>query len=303
MFDELVSIVMSTYNESFEELKKSVESILNQTYKNIEVIIINDNPENEQLNTNLQKIVSIDSRIKLYKNEKNLGLVESLNRALSYANGDYIARMDADDISISTRIENQINYLCRKELDLIGGNILLIDENDICFGMLKFPELEKKIKFFMRWGSCLPHPTWFGKREIFERLQGYRTVLYCEDYDFLLRAIDLGFKLGNCPEECLKYRVRKNSISQSNNVMQYILRNYLFSNRRTICDLDNIILSDYLQSAEFQNECRQYSNFCAMKMIVKKNKFNIAYVFKFIINKYFWKYVEEKVALKLRGMT
>ena len=80
--DEMISVIMSTFNESEEELSLSIQSILNQTYKKFEFIIINDNPENAQLGIVLEKFKQQDPRIRLVKNEKNIGLAASLNKAV-----------------------------------------------------------------------------------------------------------------------------------------------------------------------------------------------------------------------------
>lgn len=92
-----ISVIMSAYNESFDELSRSIDSIINQTYKNIEFIIVSDNPENKEIKKAVQ--VANDQRIKYLENKENVGLVQSLNRAISEATGSIITRMDADDIS------------------------------------------------------------------------------------------------------------------------------------------------------------------------------------------------------------
>lgn len=105
----LVSILMSTYNETPKELDESINSILHQTYSNFEFLIINDNPNNCELEETLKTYV--DSRIRIIRNEKNLGLVKSLNAGLKLCEGQYVARMDADDISRQSRIQDELLYL------------------------------------------------------------------------------------------------------------------------------------------------------------------------------------------------
>lgn len=231
MSEKLVTVIMSIYNESVSELNKSINSILNQSYRNLEFIIINDNPLNKQLENQLNELVRQDSRVKVYVNNNNIGLVESLNRALGFSHGDYIARMDADDISEPSRIKKQVSCIEQKNLDLIGSSLILIDEQDVQFGTLHFPTRNEQIVRFMKYGTCLPHPTWLGKKEVFDCLHGYRKALYCEDYDFLLRVLKRGYKVGNCDGYDLRYRVRKCGISQSNYVKQYVLRKYLYKHR------------------------------------------------------------------------
>lgn len=298
MSEKLVTVIMSIYNESVSELNKSINSILNQSYRNLEFIIINDNPLNKQLGNQLNELVRQDSRVKVYVNNNNIGLVESLNRALGFSHGDYIARMDADDISEPSRIKKQVSYIEQKNLDLIGSSLILIDEQDVQFGTLHFPARNEQIVRFMKYGTCLPHPTWLGKREVFDCLHGYRKALYCEDYDFLLRVLKRGYKVGNCDGYNLRYRVRKCGISQSNYVKQYVLRKYLYKHRESILQVDEEDILLYLNSDKFEEACLAYENFCTVKKNVKKN---FLCIFQLLRNRYFWSYINEKIALQMRN--
>ena len=103
----LISVILSTYNEPCDMIVKSIDSILNQTYRTFELILINDNPAREELDILLNKYEKSDSRIIYNKNTENEGLVYCLNKAVGLATGDYIARMDADDISRPDRLELQ----------------------------------------------------------------------------------------------------------------------------------------------------------------------------------------------------
>ena len=107
----LISVIMSTYNESEDYIRSSVSSILRQTLHDLELIIVIDNPENEAAVTAVNAFASEDSRVKILCNENNLGLVRSLNKAISAAHGEILARMDADDISLPQRLEKQLAFL------------------------------------------------------------------------------------------------------------------------------------------------------------------------------------------------
>ena len=212
--DKLVSILMCTYNEPISWLKQSINSILNQSYKNIEFIIILDNPLNIEHREYLEKIRSNNPGIKIFTkyNEKNLGLVKSLNRGLMMCHGEYIARMDADDISCATRIEEQIKFLENNNLDIIGSQIeYFTDEKSFGTGDCCFTNywISKTLKY----QGGLAHPSWLGKKAIFDKLNGYREVDTCEDYDFLCRARLSGYRLGNINQVLLKYRINENGIS------------------------------------------------------------------------------------------
>ena len=222
------SVIMATYKESIECLKQSIESIINQTYNDFEFIIILDNPDNKEHIAFINDYVCKDERIKFYINDKNMGLTNTLNRGLKLAEGKYICRMDADDISELYRMEHQKKYLEENDFDLIGGISQMIDEDgNTIYSIKKVPTNFKKIKKFIKYNQVISHPTWFGKKEVFDKLNGYRNMPLCEDYDFTLRAILQGFKISNVNECVLKYRMTKDSISRSNLFEQYLFARYI----------------------------------------------------------------------------
>lgn len=106
-----VSVVMSVYNEPMEWISQSIESILNQSFTNFEFIIINDKPEGKEQIALINEYASQDQRIKIIQNEKNLGLTKSLNIGILHAKSKYIARMDADDISMPNRLKMQYEFM------------------------------------------------------------------------------------------------------------------------------------------------------------------------------------------------
>lgn len=219
---------MATYKESIECLKQSIESIINQTYNDFEFIIILDNPDNKEHIAFINDYVCKDERIKFYINDKNMGLTNTLNRGLKLAEGKYICRMDADDISELYRMEHQKKYLEENDFDLIGGISQMIDEDgNTIYSIKKVPTNFKKIKKCIKYNQVISHPTWFGKKEVFDKLNGYRNMPLCEDYDFTLRAILQGFKISNVNECVLKYRMTKDSISRSNLFEQYLFARYI----------------------------------------------------------------------------
>ena len=133
--------------KSIECLKQSIESIINQTYNDFEFIIILDNPDNKEHIAFINDYVCKDERIKFYINDKNMGLTNTLNRGLKLAEGKYICRMDADDISELYRMEHQKKYLEENDFDLIGGISQMIDEDgNTIYSIKKVPTNFKKIK-------------------------------------------------------------------------------------------------------------------------------------------------------------
>lgn len=293
MNNELISVIMSTYNESASEVNQAVESILTQSYKKIELIIICDNPQNIEVIEYLDTIN--DKRVKVFVNNKNIGLVKSLNRALKYANGDYIARMDADDISMHYRLERQIEFIKKNDLSIVGGALQIIDENgNIMNRKMKFPINDSKIKKCILYGSCIAHPTWLVKKNVYSELGGYREILYCEDYDFLLRAIYVkNYRLGNLNDVVLKYRIREKSISNANSIDQYLIRRYLKRKRKTIYLIDENNVYDYMKSEVYVKEKSKYVKYLQNK---KERKFTI------VFNAYLYEDILEKIVLKWREL-
>lgn len=224
----MISVIMSTYKEDERLLRESIESILNQTYRDFEYIIILDYPDNDVHKSVIEEYALKDDRIHFYINEKNMGLTDSLNRGLSLCHGEYIARMDADDISLPNRLERQMKYLEKNHYDLIGGITEMINENgSLLYSIKSVPTDPKKINKALRYSQCIAHPTWLGKKEVFEKNAGYRHMPLCEDYDFTLRAVLNGFVVSNLNEAVLKYRMTSNSISRSNLFEQYLYMSYI----------------------------------------------------------------------------
>ena len=224
----MISVIMSTYKEDERLLRESIESILNQTYRDFEYIIILDYPDNDVHKSVIEEYALKDDRIHFYINEKNIGLTDSLNRGLSLCHGEYIARMDADDISLPDRLERQMKYLEKNHYDLIGGITEMINENgSLLYSIKSVPTDPKKINKALRYSQCIAHPTWLGRKEVFEKNAGYRHMPLCEDYDFTLRAVLNGFVVSNLNEAVLKYRMTSNSISRSNLFEQYLYMSYI----------------------------------------------------------------------------
>lgn len=225
----MISVLMCVYKEPVSYIIQSVGSIIHQTYPDIEFIIIVDDPTNTEVIRKLEEYRDKYEMISLYINEKNIGLVESLNKGLQYCHGEYIARMDADDIAMDTRLEKQLLYLEKEQYDIVGAWFEQFDEKDSTQKIIKFdmPVENHKCREHLRKGSCLAHPTWLVRKEVYDELHGYRNIVTCEDYDFLIRCTLSGYRMGNYPEVLLKYRVHGESISRKNNIEQTVLSGYL----------------------------------------------------------------------------
>ncbi len=225
--EERISVIMSTYNEQEDWLRKSIESILNQTYTNLEVIIVIDNPQNEVLTKVIQELSWRDSRIQVLKNPQNMGLVQSLNRALQQATGTLVARMDADDISYPQRLEQEYQFMREQNIDFVMGTVDYIDEDDnVDTNTFEKQYIGKSFNRILRIGNISSHPTWLLKREIYQKLGGYRDIDGCEDFEFLLRAVQHGYRCGRMSQHILCYRMRSSGISRSKAMEQFLRMDY-----------------------------------------------------------------------------
>lgn len=298
---EMVSVIMCTYNEPIEVIDASIKSILNQSYENIQLIIINDNPDRLEMAKYLNDLSVNNHMVEYIKNEKNIGLVRSLNRGLLKVKGEYIARMDADDISNTNRIKEQVTFLKKNNCDIVGSNVITIDEDNNIIGKIIVPTKHKDILKFYNYGSCMLHPTWLGKRNVFENLNGYRNIYSCEDYDFIIRAIEKGYHLGNVPDFLLKYRVRNSGISVSSEAQQRLTRYFIKKNRDNINELSISDFELFLNSKFYKKELAKINKYIEIKNSFKKSKqIKFINMISLIFNKYFYISIRDTMKAKHR---
>lgn len=210
----LVSVIIPCYNAE-KYVESAIRSIMNQTYKNLEIIITDDCSTDDTLEI-LQKLAKEDSRIKLYKNETNLKIVKTLNNMISQANGKYIARMDADDISLPERIEKQVAFLEQNiNFSFCGTNACHIDENGKIVDKSVLPETYEDNKFFLKFYSTFYHPTVMIRSDVYKKNLYDQEFLYAEDYELWIRLIfKQNLKGFNLNERLFLYRIFNNQSSE-----------------------------------------------------------------------------------------
>ena len=208
--DNLVSVILPVYNgEQF--LKKSIDSVLNQSYNNFELIIINDG-STDKSDLIINKYLPND-KIKYFSRE-NKGLVATLNEAIQRSSGQFIARMDQDDICYPTRIQKQLDFLIKKNIDVCGTSYKIIDENE---NVLKV--INSFNEYFEVTLSAMLVPFAHASvmfRNIFKSKgfsYGSGEITFAEDYDLWIKMIKKDVSFGNLKEVLLKYRVFENSLS------------------------------------------------------------------------------------------
>jgi glycosyltransferase involved in cell wall biosynthesis len=203
----LVSVILPVYNAD-RFLSLAIESILNQTYKNFELIAIDDGSRDNSLDI-LKKYAKKDKRIKIIHNQKNQNIANSLNKGIKIAKGQYIARMDADDQSLPNRIESQVKYLLKHQnIVILGGQCKTIDINNKIIGRKLFPVTNNRICEALYYENPIQHPTViFNKKLIPKNFSWYNPTLPpAEDYDLFFRLAQFG-KFHNLKKYVLKYRL------------------------------------------------------------------------------------------------
>lgn len=247
-----VSVVMSCYNEPLVWIQESIDSILSQTFSDFEFIIINDNPNRKELKEFLNNITQKDHRIKLINNEKNIGLTKSLNLGLRKAKGKYIARMDADDISLPNRFEKQVSYLNQnKQVVILGSWVKSFGSRK---NTVKFPENDTDIRKYQIIASPFDHPaTMMRKSSILKVGGGYdESIRYAQDQEFWYRLGKVGL-FYNIQEVLFKHRYSENQISKKHVIEQqknvkkirkYLMEDYFSSLKLSGPSLENINIED-----------------------------------------------------------
>ncbi len=253
MEETLISVIMCTYNETVEYVKMAVESILTQTYKTIELVIVIDNPQNLDVVAYIRKCALEDDRVHFFVNEKNIGLPNSLNVGLRMAKGKIIARMDADDIALKDRIMEEYTFLMdHPEYSVISTNKIIIDATGNVIGVGgKYPTDSEKIKKSLKYVNIILHPGAMFYKDYILKLGGYRNIYAAEDYDLWLRVISDGKNIGILDKNLMKYRMSGNNITTQNAYKmwcthKYVLNLFYERNKRgvdsyTIDELDTFL--------------------------------------------------------------
>ncbi|MGK0256453.1 MAG: glycosyltransferase involved in cell wall biosynthesis, partial [Arcobacteraceae bacterium] len=202
--DPLVSIIIPVYNAE-KYIESCIDSVLSQTYKNIEILILDDGSTDLSL-YKLKKY--IDNRITLITRE-NRGLAKTLIELASLSNGAFIARMDADDVCNKKRIEKQINkFLCNDKLVLVGSNVDYISNKSDYLGssisVCSHFAISKKLSY----GNVIFHPTVMFKKSAYFSAGGYSPLYekYIEDFLLWIKLKNFG-EISVIPESLVHYRV------------------------------------------------------------------------------------------------
>ncbi|WP_101689598.1 glycosyltransferase family 2 protein [Dysgonomonas massiliensis] len=207
-----VSILMPVYNAE-KYLIEAVDSILNQTFRDWELIIINDGSTDRSREL-LSQIA--DNRVIIVDNEKNLGLIDTLNKGINLSKGEYIARMDADDISTSERIEKQVQFMDSHPHHIMcGTNALVIDNSGKVTGKIRNLTDNQFLQINLLFSNPFIHPSMMIRRDILRSNLYDKQYKHIEDYELWCRIALLG-EVANLQDDLLLYRWHNSNISVIN---------------------------------------------------------------------------------------
>lgn len=214
---KLVSILLPCYNAE-NYISEALESLINQTYKHLEIILINDGSTDNTMSI-CEEYAKKDERISIFVNDQNMGLIYTLNKAVTLAKGEFIARMDADDISHPNRIERQVQYLEQHDSISILGTRASASWKELATAPFFYLQPETialtaylKQPFF--------HGSVMARAPVFKENQYSMEYPHSEDFELWLRLIDQGHQVANLNEVLYIYRKNESGVSQSNEIAQ-----------------------------------------------------------------------------------
>jgi hypothetical protein len=205
-----VSVVIPVFNgEAY--LAEAVESVLEQTLEELELVAVDDGSRDAS-RAILEGFARADPRVRLLANEKNLGISAALNRGWRAARAPYIARLDADDVSLPDRLARQVEFLdAHPSVAVVGGAAIIIGVTGRRTSTMRFPTASRTIHSTLLRHNCLAHPSVMLRRTALEEVGGYRLA-HVEDYDLWLR-ISERFDLANLSDPLILYRVHPGQLS------------------------------------------------------------------------------------------
>ena len=282
-----ISVVMATFNDGLF-ISEAIDSILSQSFTDFEFIIINDGSSDNTLEI-INQYALRDTRIRVISRE-NKGLSISLNEGIAFAKGQWIARMDSDDISHPLRFERQMDWLKTHEADVCGTWIQLFGQRN---QLKKYYQEDRLIKKELLFGSPIGHATVLMRSSKAKELQYDPLYERAEDYDFFEKATAMGWRFTNIPEPLYYYRFHSNQTSialhhEQQRVSQKVRHRYwsFISNEFGITnnDINNVL---EVRNVDHKIRCNsQHLNQIFEKLLSKSDSMEIELIFNGLIPLY-----------------
>lgn len=213
----LLSVLLPVYNAE-HYLTLALESLLEQTFHDFEIIAINDGSI-DRSGQILDEFAKKDSRIRVF-HRKQSGLIVTLNEGIDLARGEWIARMDADDIALPNRFELQLAQLSRTGADFCGGALKCFGESKAIW---RYPDSNEACGVMLLFGVPFAHPAVIGRAKVFKDLRYDPRFTHAEDYELWQRAWQLGYVFTNVNDLILRYRVHQKQVSRTYFLEQSII--------------------------------------------------------------------------------
>lgn len=214
----LISVVIPCFNGE-KWIGEAVQSVFNQTWENLEILVFDDG-STDRSSEILESLTLQDKRLKILGDSQNHGIVHALNSLINAASGEYIARMDADDICLPNRLVKQYYFLQDNHYDACGSWF-----TEIGLGparVIRWPYTEEALKAAMLFQNTILHPSFIAHRKVYERFQYREAYQLAEDYDLFIRAI-CEFRIANIPESLLYYRRHNGQATQAKRCLMEIV--------------------------------------------------------------------------------
>ena len=266
-----VSVLLPTYNVE-KYISKTLDSIIQQTYKNINILIIDDCSTDDTFNI-IKKYKEKDSRIQIFRNSKNEGIVKTRNKLFDLSNSEYQAIFDADDLYDRNRLQVQVNFLTKnKDIDAVSSHFIHgIGSTSIC----RFPLETNLINAYFHLKNVFPNPGAMIRKTSLRQINiKYREDFqYASDFDFWSRLSEFG-KLANVDECLFSYRIHNQQISEKKKLQQknshlQIVRNRLNEN---CVDCSDMTLRALIWKDKVQKVTHFQSIFLETNGIIEKLK-------------------------------
>lgn len=217
-----ISVLMPVKNCELY-VAKAIDSILSQTFKDFELIVIDDG-STDRSHAIVQEYVKSDCRIRLLQNKTCIGLPRTLNRAISQAYGKFLARMDADDVSLPTRLQRQLNFLKHNPDHIaVGSNTILIDSEDRITGRSQLPKFDHQLRWYCLLLNPIAHPTVMLRANMLKvnNLRYEESYFTSQDWELWSRCLAVG-KMANIQKPLLKQRIHASSVSATKRELQIL---------------------------------------------------------------------------------
>tara|TARA_B100001093_G_scaffold464124_1_gene480751 strand:+ start:6026 stop:6835 length:810 start_codon:yes stop_codon:yes gene_type:complete len=210
-----MSVILPVYNgDGVSDFSEALNSILNQTYRHFEFIIVVDGPVSETISEILEFKELKDQKIKILRLLENSGLPTALNLGLQYCEGQYIIRCDADDINLPDRFEILLREFSRLKVDVLGSQILEFSTGEEGRFDKHVPLRHEEIKSFALYRNPMNHMSVIFRKSAVLAVGGYPDILLKEDYALWLKMINKGFIFANLPETLVNARVNSQFFSR-----------------------------------------------------------------------------------------